>query len=83
MNLDARKVELIEWVASLKDQDLLEKIEDLKKQAVREAYESELQPMSQQLYETLIAESEADIVAGRIYSHEDVVSYFKRKNEGV
>lgn len=79
MNVYAKKLEIIEWVASLKDQELLKKIEELKKQAVQEAYEAQLQPMNQEDYEALIAESEADIAAGRVYSHEEVIDYFKNK----
>lgn len=79
MNIHAKKIQIIEWIASLKDPELLNKIETLKKQSVKESYEAGLTPMSMEAYEAMIASSEQDIKAGRLYSHEEVVNYIKNK----
>jgi predicted transcriptional regulator len=68
---------LIQWLASLQDLALLEKIEELKKQALESSYE--LKPMSTEEYEAMIEASEEDIKEGRLYSHEEVVNYFKHR----
>jgi len=40
MDIAEKKVELIEWLARLQDKSLLEKVERLKKNAIKDAYEA-------------------------------------------
>jgi predicted transcriptional regulator len=79
MNIHAKKVQIIEWIATLQDAELLNKIDALKKQSVKESHEAGLTPMSMEAYDAMITSSEQDIKAGRLYSHEEVVSYIKNK----
>jgi hypothetical protein len=76
MNLQARKLSLIEWLASVDDEQVIDKIEHLQK---RKTSKGELKPLSLKSYHKMIDESEQDISQGRVYAHEDVVKYMKRK----
>jgi hypothetical protein len=72
MDLAAKKVELIEWLTRIEDRSLLEKIEDLKKKAFTESYESRMKPMTSQQYKSFLEQSEEDYNNGRITSQEDL-----------
>ncbi len=72
MDLAAKKVELIEWLTRIEDRSLLEKIEDLKKKAIVESYESRMRPMTSEQYKSLLDKSEEDYKSGRVTSQEDL-----------
>ena len=74
MDLALKKIELINWLTK-QDQDMIEKIEMLRKSSLQQAYET---IMGEDL-EMKLSRSEADIVAGRTYSQEQVEAYFKNK----
>jgi hypothetical protein len=76
MNIHARKLNLIEWVASLDDVKLINQIENLKHGRIGKL---SLKPLSKKEYLKIIKESEEDIKSGQVYAHEDVVKYMKRK----
>ena len=76
MNLQTRKLSLIEWMVSLNDKATIDRIEDLKK---GKKAKREMKPMSLKEYYKIIKESEEDIQYGRVYAHEEVVKYLKRK----
>ena len=76
MNLQARKLSLIEWLTSINDEDIIGRIENLKK---RKKAKAEMKPMPLKQYYKMIEESEQDIQDGRVYAHEEVVKYMKRK----
>ena len=72
MNIAAKKVELIEWLAKIQDKSLLEKVEILKKKAVSESYESKMKPMTSRQYKSLLDQAEEDYNNGRVTSQEDM-----------
>ena len=72
MDLAAKKVELIEWLARIEDRSLLEKIEDLKKKTFTESYESQMKPMTSKQYKSLLDQSEEDYKSGRVTSQGDL-----------
>jgi hypothetical protein len=80
MNIALKKIELIEWLARVQDEKLLQRIEALRKGSVNEAYESRTPKSMEDLQEKL-SRSEDDIKAGRVHTQEEVKSYFKSRFE--
>jgi hypothetical protein len=76
MNLEERKLSLIEWLAALDDKATIDKIESLKK---AKAAKQEMKPMPLKKFYAMIEESEGDIRSGKVYAHEKVAKYLKRK----
>lgn len=72
MNIAAKKIELIEWLARIHDKSLLEKIEILKKKSIAETYESRMKPMTSQQYKSLLDQAEKDYKNGNVTSQEDL-----------
>jgi hypothetical protein len=63
-------VEIIEWLIQLKDEQLIFKVEQLKKQSIKEVYESRLKPMSAKAYKAMLEQAEDDYKQGRVISEE-------------
>ncbi|MEP7171718.1 MAG: hypothetical protein ABI855_20260, partial [Bacteroidota bacterium] len=76
MNLHERKLSLIEWLVSLKDKDMVAKIENMKN---TKTARQEIKPMTLKEFYKIIDESEQDIKSGKVYAHEEVSRYLKRK----
>jgi hypothetical protein len=70
MNIAVKKVEIIEWLIQLKDEQLISKVEKLKNQSIKEAYESGLKPMSARAYKAMLEQAEDDYKQGRVISQE-------------
>ena len=70
MDIALKKVELIEWLIQLKDEQVLDKIEKFKKQSVKEDYESRLKPMTAKAYKAMLDQSKDDYKHGRVISQE-------------
>ena len=78
MDIAVKKVELIEWLARVQDETLIERVEALRKQAVKEAYEKRMPKTPEELQESL-DRSGADILEGRVYTQDQVEAFFKAK----
>jgi hypothetical protein len=78
MDIAVKKIELIEWLARLQDEKLIQRIETLKKGLIKELYEQRM-PKSVEELETKLNRSEEAISAGRVHSQEEVESYFKAR----
>jgi hypothetical protein len=76
MELESRKLELIDYLSRLQDEELLGKIEDLIKESRKPA---KLKPFTKKEYLRMIEKSEEDVRKGRVYTQEEVVKYFKAK----
>ncbi|MBI3189178.1 MAG: hypothetical protein HYZ33_00875 [Ignavibacteriales bacterium] len=74
MNIQTRKLNLIEWLLQVQDQTILEKIESLKQKAKVKAYESKLKPMSSVEFLARVQAAEDDIKQNRLMSQEDFCS---------
>ena len=73
MNLQAEKLQLIEWLARLQDADIVKRLLKVKRDSEVAAYEASLKPMT---VEELIArakESDKAIEEGRVYDIEDIL----------
>jgi hypothetical protein len=78
MDIALKKVELIEWLARLQDEKLIQRIETLKKQSIKELYEQRT-PNTLEELSAKLSQSERDIKEGNVHSQEDVASYFKTR----
>ena len=72
MNLAVKKIEIIEWLAQLKDEQMIYKVEELRKQSIKNAYESRLKPMSSKTFKAMLDESENDYKTGHVISQEGI-----------
>ena len=73
MNLQAEKLQLIEWLIGLQDVKILEALNKMRRANEVAAYEASLKPMT---VEELIArakESDKAIEEGRVYDIEDIL----------
>jgi hypothetical protein len=81
MDIALKKIELIEWLARLKDEKLIERVEALKNSSAKEAYEARMPKTMGDLQEKLNRSCE-DISAGRLHSQEEVENFFQAKFVG-
>jgi len=78
MDIAIRKVELIEWLARLQDENVIQRVETLKKGAVKELHEQRT-PRTMSEMQAKLDKSEKDIQSGKVHSQEEVEGYFKTK----
>lgn len=78
MDIAVKKIELIEWLARVKDKKLLQRVETLRKISANEDYEKRM-PKTKAELQKKIDRGRMDIVAGRVYTQSDVEAFFKAK----
>lgn len=72
MDIAVKKIELIEWLARVKDEAMITKIENLKNQSLKETYEASLKPMSSTAYKSMLEESEQEYQQGKVTLQKDL-----------
>jgi plasmid stabilization system protein ParE len=80
MDIALKKVELIEWLARLQDEKLIQRIETLRKSSIKDLYEQRMPQTKDELKEKL-NQSEKDIQEGKVHSQEEVENYFKARSD--
>jgi len=78
MDIAVKKVELIEWLARLQDEKLIQRIETLRKSSIQELYEQQM-PKTREALQAKLNQSEKDINEGKVYSQEEVENYFNAR----
>jgi len=78
MDVPLKKIQLIEWLTRLQDESLINKIEILRKESLKEIFDQTTPKTSFDLEEK-IKRSEEDIKAGKLHSQNDVESFFREK----
>lgn len=78
MDFAVKKIELIEWLARLQDESLIQKIELLRKGSINDIYEQRM-PKTPEDLKAKLARAEEDIKSGKVHSQEEVESFFKSK----
>ncbi|HYG03304.1 MAG TPA: hypothetical protein VD927_12720 [Chryseosolibacter sp.] len=78
MDLAVKKIELIEWLARLQDESLIQKVEILRKGSIKDIYEQRM-PTTIEGLQGKLNRSERDIKNGKVHSQEEVESFFKTK----
>lgn len=70
MNIQVKKLELIEWIAQMSDENIINKMNK-----IREAYltftKEKVKPMSLEEFYACIDKAEKDIKSGKIYSQQE------------
>jgi len=77
MNIQARKLILIEEFLRISDESLIEKLESLIRQEKKASHEKSLKPMSMNEFNEMIDQSIQDSEAGRVISHQDLIKKIK------
>ena len=78
MDIAVKKVELIEWLAGLQDEKLIQRIDILKKGSIKELYEQQM-PKTMDELDAKLSQSEKAIKEGKVHSQEEVEHYFKAR----
>jgi hypothetical protein len=78
MDIAVKKVELIEWLARLQDEKLIQRIETLRKSSIQDLYEQQM-PKTREALQAKLNQSEKDINEGKVYSQEEVENYFNAR----
>ena len=73
MNVQSEKFRLIEWLVSLNDMGTLEKLSQVRKESIKDAYESGLKPMSPEELTDRALVSNKNIEEGEVYDIESVL----------
>ncbi len=76
MDIAVKKIELIEWLAGLQDESLIQKIEVLRKGSIEDIYGQRI-PKTMQDLQVKLDRSEKDTKTGKIHSRQEVEAYFK------
>lgn len=72
MNIQARKLILIEEFLRISDESLITKLESLIRQEKKTAHEKNLNPMSLNEFHDMIDQAKRDSDAGRVISHQEL-----------
>lgn len=72
MNIQAKKLVLIEELLRISDESLITKLESLIKQEKKKSQEEELKPMSLNEFHEMIDRAKRDSDAGRVISHNEL-----------
>ena len=72
MNIQARKLILIEEFLRISDESLIARLESFIKQEKKDIHERSLKPMSLNEFHEMIDQAKLDSDAGRVISHQDL-----------
>ncbi len=72
MNIQARKLLLIEEFLRISDESLIAKLELFIKQEKKVSHDRNLQPMSLNEFHDMIDQAKSDSEAGRVISHQEL-----------
>ena len=72
MNIQARKLVLIEEFLRISDESLIEKLESLIRQEKKASHEKSLKPMSMIEFHEMIDQAKQDSDAGRVITHQEL-----------
>lgn len=77
MNIQARKLELIEEFLKISDESIIDKLESLIKTAKKKNQQREVKPMSITEFKGMIDQAKFDKEDGRVISHHDLKAKVK------
>jgi hypothetical protein len=77
MNIQARKLDLIEEFLRISDVDLISKIESLIREEKIASHERRLKPMSMNEFYDMIDQAKRESESGQVISHEDLKKKIK------
>jgi hypothetical protein len=78
MDMAVKKIELIDWLIRVKDEKMIQRIEELRKDSTKDAYGDRM-PKTMEELDIKLERSRQDIDAGRIHSQKEVEDFFKAK----
>jgi len=72
MNIQARKLNLIEEFLRISDESIIEKLESFIRIEKKKQYDKEIKPMSLKEFHEMIDQAKQDKANGRVVSHEEL-----------
>ena len=72
MNIQIKKLELIEWIAQMSDTNIISKMDKIRKTYLKITQE-EIKPMSLEEFYASIDRAEEDIISGKLFSHQEAL----------
>ncbi len=79
MSTAEKKIDLITWLASINDSEILDQLDEIRKKVTIKNYQNLIEPMSMKELEDSVSEAEIDFKSGRFISQEELL---KRIKEG-
>ena len=77
-NIDFKKIELIEWLARLRDESIIQQIEAVRLDSLENLYDRRMPGNTEEL-KAKLTKSNSDVQKGRLHSQQEVESYFRSK----
>jgi len=77
MNIQARKLDLIEEFLRISDEEIISKIESLIREEKKVSYERNLKPMSMSEFYDMIDQAKRESDSGQVISHEELKKKIK------
>ena len=78
MDIAIKKVELIEWLARLRDENLIQQIEIIKQGSIKELHEQRT-PKKLEDLEARLEQSEKAITGGRVHTQQEIENHFNAR----
>lgn len=77
MSTAEKKIDLITWLASINDTEILDQLDEIRKKVTVETYQDLLKPMSMKELEDSVSEAEVDFQTGKFISQEELLRRIK------
>ncbi len=79
MSIDAMKLKLIEQLMQIREERILNRVQDMIKKERLKYYKQELHPMKVEELEEKLKQSALDIKEGKTYTTDEVKDHFKSR----
>jgi len=77
MSTAEKKIDLITWLASINDSEILDQLDEIRKKVTLETYQNLLEPMSMKELEDSVSEAEVDFKTGKVISQNELKKRIK------
>lgn len=81
MSTAEKKNDLITWLASINNSEILDQLDEIRKKVTVENYQTLLEPMSMKELEDSVSEAEMDFKMGKYVSQEELLTFKKNKRK--
>lgn len=81
MSTAEKKNDLITWLASINNSEILDQLDEIRKKVTVENYQTLLEPMSMKELEDSVLEAEMDFKMGKYVSQEELLTFKKNKRK--
>ncbi len=79
MSSAEKKIDLITWLASINDSEILDQLDEIRKKVTVKNYQNLIEPMSMKELEDSVSEAEIDFKSRRFISQEELKKRIKSR----